>query len=96
MTDRLIPALSISCGALTVLYVVLVISTIFFASLQTEEMSYVRGSESTIGTLESNYYTAINKASNLSPATLGFVAPVEVKYVATAQTVSSGLTFAGN
>ena len=96
MTDRLIPVLSISCGAFATLYVVLMVSTIFFASLQTEEMSYVRGSESKIGTLEANYYTAINKASNLSPATLGFVAPVEVKYVATAQTVSSELTFAGN
>ena len=95
MSDRIIPVLSVSCGMLTTLYVVLVVTTVFFASWQTEAMSSVRVSESQIGTLEANYYTAINKASNLSPATLGFVTPEQVRYVATAQTASA-LTFAGN
>lgn len=95
MSERLIPVLSISCGALTTLYVGLVVTTIFFASWQTEAMSSVRVSESQIGTLEANYYTTINKASNLSPTTLGFVAPEQVTYVATAKH-SPALTFAGN
>ena len=96
MSDRLIPTLSISCGALTTTYVVLMVMTIFFASWQTESVSAVRNAESQIGTLEGNYYTAMNEASALSPATLGFVTPVKVEYVSTAVDASAGLTFAGN
>ena len=96
MSDRLIPALSVSCGALTVLYVTLVVSTIFFATWQTAAMSSVRNAESQIGSLESNYYAAMDHASTLSPATLGFVAPVEIKYVPKTTNNSIGLSFAGN
>ena len=96
MSDRFIPALSVSCGALSVLYVTLVVTTIFFASWQTEAMSSVRNAESQIGNLEANYYTAINQASELSPATLGFVSPTEVTYVQQVTNSSAGLSFAGN
>ena len=96
MSDRLIPALSVSCGALTVLYVTMVVTTIFFASWQTEAMSSVRNAESRIGTLEANYYSAIDHASSINPSTLGFVAPTHVLYVQTAKNASAGLTFAGN
>ena len=96
MSDRLIPALSVSCGALTLCYVTMVVTTIFFATWQTEAMSSVRNTESTIGTLEANYYTAMNHASTLSPATLGFVTPTQIKYVAQVTNSSAGLSFAGN
>ena len=96
MSERLIPTLSISCGALVVTYVALVVTTIFFATWQTESVSSVRNAESAIGTLEANYYTAINHASTLNPTTLGFVAPTHIQYVATAQNPSANLTFAGN
>jgi hypothetical protein len=96
MPDRLIPGLSLSCGALTVLYVSLVVTTIFFASWQTEAMSSVRNAESQIGNLEANYYTAMNQASTLTPATLGFVTPTQVEYVPAVTNTSANLTFAGN
>lgn len=96
MSDRLIPTLSISCGALTMLYVGLMVTTVFFATWQTESVSSVRSAESAIGTLEANYYTAINHASTLNPTTLGFVAPTHVQYVPTTKNSSADLTFAGN
>ena len=96
MPNRLIPTLSISCGALTTMYVVLVVTTIFFASWQTEAMSSVRNAESHIGMLEANYYTAISQASSLSPTSLGFVTPVQITYVASAHRASPTLTFARN
>jgi hypothetical protein len=96
MSDRIIPALSISCGALTLMYMVLMVMTISFATWQTESVNSVRSAESAIGTLEANYYTAMNHASSLNPATLGYVAPTQVEYVAEATSNSSNLTFAGN
>ena len=96
MPDRLIPMLSISCGALTTLYVVLVVTTVFFAAWQTQAVSSVRATESAIGNLESNYYTSINKISTLNPATLGFVSPNQVEYVTKVQDTSTGLSIAGN
>ncbi len=95
--DRLIPVLSVSCGVLTVLYVTLVVTTIFFASWQSQAIGTIRTSESTIGNLESQYYSAINSVSSINPTALGFVAPTDVEYVAAASPQDfSNLTFAGN
>jgi hypothetical protein len=96
MSDRIIPTLSISCGALTTLYVSLMVMTIFFASWQTEAMSTLRTTEGQIGNLEANYYTTLNKISTMDPATLGFVTPSQVQYVSATPNNSIGLTFAGN
>ena len=97
MSDRLIPTLSISCGSLVVLYMALVVTTIFFATWQTEAMSSVRSIEGHIGTLEANYYTAISHASALNPFNLGYVAPRQIQYVQTSNhRAALGLTFAGN
>ncbi len=94
MTDRLIPILSISCGALTTLYVGLIITTIFFASYQSEAMNSVRVTESQIGNLESDYYSDMNNVTHMNPATLGFVNPSEIQYVAEANDTSSNQAFA--
>ena len=96
MSDRLIPALSISCGSLTVLYVGLVISTIFFATWQTQAMSSISNAQSNIGTLETNYYTIMNRLSEINPTQAGFVDPSNVQYVAETRDASAGLSFAGN
>ena len=96
MSDRLIPALSISCGSLTVLYIGLVISTIFFATWQTQAMSSISNAQSNIGTLETNYYTIMNRLSEINPTQAGFVDPSNVQYVAEARDASAGLSFAGN
>ncbi len=96
MTDRLIPTLSISCGGLTLLYVGLMISTIFFATWQTQAMSSITDAQSQLATLESNYYAITNRISQINPTQEGFVEPSDVKYVAEANDSSAGLSFAGN
>jgi hypothetical protein len=96
MSDRIIPVLSISCGALTTIYMSLMVMTICFASYQTAGTSSLRTTEGQIGNLEANYYTALTKISTMNPTTLGFVEPSQVEYVAASQNNSVGLTFAGN
>jgi hypothetical protein len=96
MPKRLIPALFLSCGTLTLTYVVLMVTTIFFAAWQTQAMSSVRSSESAIGNLEASYYTSINHLSSLNPTTLGYVSPAQVEYVTKISNTSTGLSFAGN
>jgi hypothetical protein len=96
MTERLIPALGISCGALTVLYIGLVISTIFFAAWQTQAVSSINNTQSEIGNLESSYYTITSRISEINPAQAGFVDPTNVQYVAEARDASAGLSFNGN
>jgi hypothetical protein len=95
MPDRLIPVLSVACAALTTLYVALVVTTIFFASWQSQAMSNVRITESSIGNLEAKYYDTINQVSQMDPATLGFVTPTDIEYVASARDNAASLTFAG-
>ncbi len=96
MPDRIIPALGFSCGALATTYLVLMVMTIFFATWQTEAMNSVRLSEGQIGNLETSYYAAMDHASALSPATLGFVTPTRIAFVPSASNASAGLSFAGN
>jgi len=96
MTDRIIPALSISCGGLAILYVGLVISTIFFATWQTQAVSTITDAQSNIANLESNYYSITNRISQIDPTQVGFVEPSDVQYVAEASNASVGLSFAGN
>ncbi|MBA3789022.1 hypothetical protein H0X32_01335 [Patescibacteria group bacterium] len=96
MSDRLIPILSLSCGGLVTLYIGLVVSTVFFATWQTQTVSSVRDTESAIGNLETNYYTTLTRVSAIDPHSVGYVSPSNVKYVVAVRNVSSGLTFAGN
>jgi hypothetical protein len=95
MRNHLISILSVSCGALLMLYITLIGTTIFFASWQTETMNTVRISEGQMGNMEANYYSAMNHASTLNPAILGFVTPSNVQFVASAQDTGVGLSFAG-
>jgi hypothetical protein len=96
MRDHFISVLSFSCGALTLSYIALVGFTIFFASWQTTATQSLRSTEGQLGTLEANYYTAMDHASSLNPTQLGYVTPKEVQFVPAAQDASVGLTFAGN
>jgi hypothetical protein len=96
MPDKLIPVLSAACAALTALYVVLVITTIFLASWQSQSMSDVRNTESAIGNLEAQYYTTINQINTMDPHSLGFVSPSDIEYVAATHLNAGNLTFAGN
>jgi hypothetical protein len=96
MSNRLLPILGISCGALTTTYIGLMVLTIFFAASQTQAISSVRNTESSIGNLEVSYYSAVTKVSALNPTTLGYISPAQVEYVAEAPTTSTGLSFNGN
>lgn len=92
--DRLVPLLGTLCAVLAISYVSLMVTTIFFASWQSQAMNTIRTNESRIGNLESQYYSTINNVSSIDPSSLGFVAPTDVEYVAAANTPSN-LTFAG-
>jgi hypothetical protein len=97
MPDRLVPVLGAACGLLALSYVTLMVTTIFFASWQSQAVGSIGLSESTIGNLESQYYSTINSVSSIDPSSLGFVSPTDVEYVAAASANSnSNLTFAGN
>jgi hypothetical protein len=94
MSDRLIPFLSLSCGTLTLLYIMLVGFTILFATMQTNAMNSVQLSEGTIGNLEATYYTDMDHASTLDPQSLGYVTPVSVQFVTASE--NSSFAFAKN
>ncbi len=95
MPARTIPILSFGVGALLLAYVVLVVTTIVFATWQTQAASSISDAQAAIGTLETRYYAAIGSLDSTNPYSLGFVQPTHVEYVA-ASNLPDGLTFARN
>jgi hypothetical protein len=93
MPTRIIPVLSISAGAHVMLYLGLVVTTILFATWQTQALSSIRDSQAAIGLLEAKYYASIGTLDSTNPYSLGFVHPAHVQYVAAAN-LPEGLTFA--
>jgi hypothetical protein len=81
LPDRILTRLSYACGALFAAYVVLVVSTIYFASYKTELSSDVREREAAIVALETEYYAAVGSLTASDPGALGFVTPAAVRYV---------------
>ena len=59
-------------------------------------MSSISNAQSNIGNLENNYYTIMNRISDINPTQEGFVDPSNVQYVAEARDTSAGLSFNGN
>ena len=92
MPNRLIPILSLACGSTFVVYVVLVIATIFFASLETQLSASGRETESRISSLETEYFEAIAKLHTTNVVSAGYNNPVRVEYVAASG--KSTVTFA--
>lgn len=80
------------CGALLAAYVALMVTTIVFASLQTQLARSIQDTQMEITKLESQYYDAISSLDSVDPHALGYVTPHAVRYVAA--TPVSGLTFA--
>jgi hypothetical protein len=95
MPDRTNFILGLAAGALAVIYVGIMITTIIFASWQTQLARGIDDSRSRIQSLEDDYYHAIAKLDNTDPHSVGLVAPSKVEYV-TAARMQNGLTFAGN
>jgi hypothetical protein len=93
MPDRTIAFLSIAAAAIFTLYIVLVIVTITFATVQTSLASRVRDTEGAIAQLETTYYASISKQNASSPASVGLVAPAVVQYAVAKP--AQGISFAG-
>lgn len=84
LPSRTITVLSIGCAVLAAAYVALVAATIFFATIRTDLMVSIRSMESTVASLETEYYDAIARLSATDVAAAGFVNPVTVDYIAAA------------
>jgi hypothetical protein len=91
--DRIVPMLSIAAGFLVVTYIVLMITTIFFAAWQTQLARGIDDTRARIHGLETEYYTAIARLDSTDPSSVGLVAPAKVEYVVAQR--MPGLTFAG-
>lgn len=85
MPDRLIPILSFACAVMTAAYIGLVVTTILFATLQTQLASGIRDTQATIASLETSYYSSIAKLDSTNPYSAGYVRPHTVLYVAAGQ-----------
>lgn len=92
MPDRTIFVLGVVAAALVVVYIGLMITTIFFASWQTQLARGIDDTRSRIHNLENDYYGAIAKLDSTDPYSVGLVAPSKVEYVVAAR--MPGLTFA--
>ncbi len=85
MSDKLIPVLGAATILLIGIYVTLVVSTIYFATWQTQGLAEIREVEGTIAALETEYYDAIALINRTDPSMHGLAAPVAVRYVAAVQ-----------
>ena len=91
---RLIPALTAVVGMLIAVYVALMITTIIFASLQTQLAQNVQNAHKEIAKLEDAYYASVAALDATDPHALGYVTPTRVQYLT--QSSLPNLTFARN
>lgn len=92
MPDRTNFILGSIAAALTVIYIGLMATTIFFAAWQTQLARGIDDSRSRIQALETRYYQEIARLDSTDPGSVGLVAPSKVEYVVAAR--MPGLTFA--
>ena len=93
LPDRPVQLLSLIAAGLVAVYIVLVVTTIFFAAWQTQLASRIDDAHASISALEDEYYAAIARIDATDPSALGLVAPDRVEYVVAARV--PGLSFAG-
>ncbi len=97
LAARLLPRrvnmyLGLIAGALVAAYVVIMVITILLAALETQLSQNIETKQMAIQKLESTYFTSIDQLDATDPASLGYVTPKHVAYVAAAD--DSGLSFA--
>jgi hypothetical protein len=92
MPDRTVPVLALLAGFLVVVYIAVMLTTIFFAAWQTQLARGIDDTRERIHDLEREYYTAIAKIDSTDPMSVGLVAPSKIEYVVAARV--PGLTFA--
>ena len=88
MPDRTLSVLSILAGACVCAYVVLIVITVTFATMQTELALSVRTTESSISQLETRYYNQVGVISDTDPHTMNLGKPARVTYAPLAETPS--------
>lgn len=93
MPDRLVPVLALACAALGAAYIALMVTTILFATLQTQLAASIRDTQASITALEAKYYESIATLDSTDPYAIGYVRPVQVVYVSGRALPS--LTFVG-
>ncbi len=93
MPDRTITFLGYALAGLLSVYVVLVIATVSFATMQTELALSVRDTESRIGVLETHYYAQVGMISATDPHTLNLSKPAKVSYAALAPAPSLSVRY---
>ena len=81
MSDRFIPILSWTALALLCTYVALVVTTISFATWQTQQLAAIRETEGNIAAIEASYYDAIARINRTDPSVHGLGEPHSVRYV---------------
>ncbi len=86
MSHKLSTTLGACAGALLAAYIGLVVTTIFFAALQTKLAYTMQGTQTEIAALESSYYASVAMLDATDPHTLGFVKPAHVEFVASKET----------
>lgn len=79
--------MSFSCAGLFFVYLILVATTIFFATWQTDLVRTTRTMDVAVSELESKYYESIAHLHRINPSSLGFVAPDSVAYVSSKGTI---------
>ena len=94
MPDKTLMVLSYMSIALFLTYVVFIVVTVYFATMQTGLAANVRQTEVGITALEKQYYDGVSQVSSADPHGAGYVTPTEIHYAQAR--ISSGLTFAGN
>ena len=93
MPDRTISVLSLAAGVIFSLYIVLVIVTVMFATMQTSLAASFRATQGAISELESSYYASLAKETANTPASIGLVTPAVVQYAISKP--AQGISFAG-
>ena len=91
MPDRALPILGIAAASLVAVYLVLMVTTIFFAAWETQLARSMDDTRERIHKLETEYYNTIAKIDSTDPSAVGLVAPAKVEYVVAAR--MQGLTY---
>ena len=91
MPDRTIPILGVTAACLVVVYLIVMLTTIFFAAWETQLARGIDDTRERIHKLEGSYYDAIAEIDSTDLSSTGLVAPTRVEYVVAAR--MQGLTY---
>lgn len=91
MPDRTISILGAVAGSLVAMYLVLVVTTVCFAAMQTDLALQARDAESLIGSLETKYYAQVGELAATDPRAMNLAKPQAVTYATEAPTPSLSL-----